>query len=93
MFQEKGSGAILFQEKGSGTLQTAVLKEKETGALLLMFLGEGICYTTDYSCQREGNWCSTAHVFRRSGLVLTALLFSREGRWGCTYQFLTVLSI
>ena len=47
--QEKETGALMFQEKGSGALQTAVLKGKETGALLLMF--------------------------------------SREGRWGCTYRF------
>ena len=54
-YQEKETGALMFQEKGSGALQTAVLKEKETGALLLMF--------------------------------------SREGRWGCTYRFYRFLSI
>ena len=54
MFQEKGSGAILFQEKGSGTLQTAVLTEKETGALLLMFSG-------------EGDWCSLLYCSREKG--------------------------
>ena len=33
--QEKETGALMFQEKGSGALQTAVLKKKETSALLL----------------------------------------------------------
>ena len=62
MFQEKGSGAILFQEKGSGTLQTAVLKEKETGALLLMFSG-------------EVDWCSLLYCSREKGVGLYLSVF------------------
>ena len=45
-----------------------------------------------YSSQVEGNRCSTAHVFRRGGLVLNcsrdkgvrALMYSRERKWCCT---------
>ena len=44
----------MFQEKRSGTLRTAVLKEKETGALLLMFSG-------------EGDWCSLLYCSREKG--------------------------
>ena len=53
-YQEKETGALMFQEKGSATLQTAVLKEKETSALLLMFSG-------------EGDWCSLLYCSRAKG--------------------------
>ena len=52
-FQENGSGAQLFS--GEGNWFITVIKEKETGALLLMF-------------SEEGNWCSTVLGRKVTGL-------------------------
>ena len=49
------------QEKETGALQTTVLKKKETGALLLMFSG-------------EGDWCSTVLWRRAMGLNLSVFI-------------------
>ena len=75
-------------------------QEKESGALIS--LREGICCSTvlkkmklvHYCSQGEGNWCFTAHVFRRKELVLYcsrdngesngAVPYSGERKWCCT---------
>ena len=56
------SNLVLYcsQEKETGALHTTVLKKKETGALLLMFSG-------------EGDWCSTVLWRRAMGLNLSVL--------------------
>ena len=55
-FQEKRSGGLLFS--GKGNWLTTVLKEKGSGALLLMFSG-------------EGDWCYTVLERRAMGLYFT----------------------
>ena len=55
-FQEKGSDAQLFS--GEGNWCITVIKENETGALLLMF-------------SEEGNWCSTVLGRKVTGLYCT----------------------
>ena len=59
-------------------------KEKET--CVLLFLGEDNMYTTGFrewnwcsTVSGEGIWCCTAHVFRRSGLVLCCSLEKGDG--------------
>ena len=59
---DKGShGALLFSGEGDSWC-TTVLKETETGALLLMFSG-------------EGDWCSTVLGRRAIGLYLSLSVY------------------
>ena len=59
-FRRKDLVLYCFQETETGALHTTALKEKETGALLLIFSG-------------EGDWCSTVIGRRVMGLYLSVL--------------------
>ena len=90
--QENGYGALLFS--GERNRCTTVLKEKETGALLFSVKGKRCSIVFKrikqghYCSQGEGTWCSTAHVFRRRGLLFYS--FQEKGTYALSTTVLRI---